>query len=124
MARKRSTEGNSTPNENNTKENRTMARQALTAEAITALLSNQKSRGDYDAEIGEFLASGEAGILVPLDEGRFAGKDAKKVKTGLDNARKRMNSGGTGLVHEGGNNVKVIVSEDQVFLVNTAVSAE
>ena len=98
-----------------------MARQALTAEAITALLSNQKSRGDYDAEIAEFLTSGEAGILVPLDEGRFAGKDAKKVKTGLDNARKRPNSQG-GLVHDGGQNVKVIVSEDKVFLVNTAVT--
>jgi hypothetical protein len=95
---------------------------ALTAEQIQALLSNQKSRGDYDAEIREFLAGGEAGILVPLDSGRFSGKDAKKVKTGLDNARKRTTDAG-GLVHEGANNVKVIVSEDQVFLVNTAVAA-
>lgn len=96
---------------------------ALTPERIQELLSTQKSRGDYDAEIREFLSSNEAGIQVPLDSGRFSGRDAKKVKTGLDNARKRNNDDGT-LVHNGGNNVKVIVSDDAVYLINTAVGVE
>jgi hypothetical protein len=96
---------------------------ALSAEQIQQLLSTQKSRGDYDAEVRDFLASGEAGIQVPLDQGRFSGRDAKKVKTGLDNARKRTTDAGS-LVHEGGQNVKVIVSDDNVYLINTAVGVE
>jgi hypothetical protein len=101
---------------------------ALNAGRIAELLAKQKSRGDYDAELREFLAGGEAGIEVPLTEGRFTGKSAKMVQTGFNNARKRTNEGGQP-VHPGGSAVKVIVEKDDsdvehVFLINTAVAAE
>lgn len=102
----------------------------LDAATIANLLSKQKSRGDYDAELVAFLESGEAGIEVSLTDGRFTGRAAKMVKTGLDNARKRTKEGG-GLVHEGSQNVKVIAlgnkekgEEEHVYLINTAVGAE
>lgn len=97
---------------------------ALTQEQIQALLANQRSRGDYDAVLAEFLESGEAGIQVDLESGVLAGKDAKKVKTGLDNARKRINQSTGKPVFEQGHAVKVIVAEDQVFLINTASVGE
>lgn len=99
---------------------------------IQALLSKQKSRGDYDADLAEFLKSGEAGVEIDLSSGRFAGKRSKQVKVGFDNARKKTKSEG-GLVHTGGNLVKVIaqnskddadgnpVEAEHVFLINTAL---
>jgi hypothetical protein len=102
----------------------------LDAATIQELLSKQKSRGDYDAELRAFLEQGVAGIEISLTEGRFAGKKAGQVKTGLDNARKRTNDAGA-LVHDGGQNVKVIAlgdaekgEEEHVYLINTAVTAE
>lgn len=106
-----------------------MAANVLDANMIAELLSKQKSRGDYDAQVDEFLAEGVAGIEISLTEGRFQGKKAAQVKTGLDNARKRTKDGG-GLVHEGGQFLKVIAvtggegEEDHVYLINTAVTAE
>ncbi len=97
---------------------------ALTQEQIQALLANQRSRGDYDAVLSDFLDSGEAGIQVDLESGVLAGKDAKKVKTGLDNARKRINQATGKPVFEAGHAVKVIVAEDNVFLINTASVGE
>lgn len=118
MARKRSaaTTDDSTTTTNGGKNK--MA--SLTMEQIQELLSNQRSRGDYDAVLSDFLDSGEAGIQVDLDSGVLAGKDAKKVKTGLDNARKRINQSTGKPVFEKGHAVKVIVAEDNVFLINTA----
>lgn len=99
---------------------------ALDMSTIQALLSNQKSRGDYDAELAAFLTSEEAGIEVSLTEGRFTGRTAQKVKTGLDNARKRTNEAG-GLVHTGAQNVKVVAvgnvekgEEQHVYLIDTS----
>lgn len=117
MARKR----NNSESTNNTGGNR-MA--ALTQAQIQELLANQRSRGDYDAVLAEFLDSGEAGIQVDLESGVLAGKDAKKVKTGLDNARKRINQSTGKPVFEQGHAVKVIVAEDNVFLINTASVGE
>lgn len=97
---------------------------ALDMSTIQALLSNQKSRGDYDAELAAFLTGGEAGIEVSLTDGRFTGRTAQKVKTGLDNARKRTNDAG-GLVHAGAQNVKVVAvgkegEEQHVYLIDTS----
>lgn len=103
----------------------------LDAATIQALLSKQKSRGDYDADLSEFLSSGEAGVEIDLTSGRFAGKRAKQVKVGFDNARKKTNE--KGLVHAGGNLVKVIAlnsknddegnavnpDDEHVYLINT-----
>ena len=124
MARTRNTVD--TPNTLD-KENK-MAANVLDAATIQQLLSGQKSRGDYDAELRSFLESGSPGIEVSLTEGRFAGKKASQVKTGLDNARKRTNEGG-GLVHKGAENVKVIAvgkdgEEQHLYTINVAVTAE
>lgn len=97
--------------------------QTLDAATIQALLAKGRSRGDYETILREFVTSGEAGWQVPLDSGALAGKTAKQAKTSFDNARKRMGDDGK-LKVEGGNNVKVIVSDDQVYLINTAVPVE
>jgi hypothetical protein len=113
---------------------------ALTAEMIQQLLSQSKSRGDYDQVLRDFLNSAEAGIEVDLQEGPLTGKRAKQVKVGFDNARKKPNKDGTGLVHPGGKDVKVIAitgkqtgadgketerednAEDHVYLINLSLA--
>lgn len=118
-----------------------MATQALTAEMIQTLLSQTKSRGEYDGVLRDFLNSSEAGVEVDLDNGPLAGKRAKGVKIGFDNARKKTNKETGGFVHPGGKDVRVIAitgkttgpdgkevdrednSEDHVYLINTALTA-
>ena len=100
---------------------------ALNADRIAQLLGKAKTRGLYGSELSEFLSSGEAGIEVTLD-GRFAGKTAKQVQTGLNNARKHVSSVTNQPTYPGGNNVSVIVDKDEdgnehVYLINTAVEA-
>lgn len=109
---------------------------AIDAQTIQMLLSKSKTRGDYDADLREFLSSGEAGVEIDLSTGRFAGKRAKQVKTGFDNARKKSND--EGLVHPGGKTVKVVAindknnddgtpkgeTEEHVYLINTALLGE
>lgn len=110
----------------------------LTPEQISQLLSQTKSRGEYDEVLRSFLNSGDMGIEVDLQSGALAGKRAKQVKIGFDNARKKTND--TGLVHPGGKNLRVIAitgkttdaegktvdrednSEDHVYLINTALA--
>ena len=123
MARQRSkSKASASTNTNDTGGKVKMA--ALTQEQIQQLLANQRSRGDYDAVLSAFLDGGEAGEQVDLESGVLAGKDAKKVKTGLDNARKRINQSTGKPVFEQGHAVKVIVAEDNVFLINTASVGE
>jgi hypothetical protein len=101
---------------------------ALTAEAIQQLLATSRGRGDYDSVLAEFLKSEDAGIEVDLTAGALAGKDAKNVVTGLNNAKTRMNKETGSPVHPGGHAVKVILrkvgegdaAEEHVFLINTA----
>lgn len=86
----------------------------LSEDRINELLSMSKQRGLYEAEINSFVASGSRGVEVPLDSGTFAGKKAQSVKTGLDNARKKLDD------VEVKNAIRVIKEEDHVFLLNTA----
>jgi hypothetical protein len=100
---------------------------ALDPNMIQQLLSRTRSRGEYDEELSEFLSSGQVGVEIALTEGRFAGKGAKQVKTGFDNARKKTNA--NGLVHAGGQNVKVVAvtpkegeeGEEHLYLINQAL---
>jgi len=110
----------------------------LSAELIQQLLSQGKTRGEYDAVLREFLSSGSMGIEVDIHSGPLAGKRAKQAKIGFDNARKKTND--TGLVHPGGKEVRVVAvtgktegpdgkqvdrednSEDHVYLINTALA--
>lgn len=105
--------------------------EVLDAATIQALLAKQKTRGEYDEELADFIQSGVAGVEISLIEGRFAGKKASNVKTGFDNARTRTNKQTNQPVHAGGNMVSVIKvgdaekgEEEHVYLINKAVSAD
>jgi len=103
-----------------------MSTMALDPTRIQELLAGSRSRGDYDAVLAEFLNSGQTGVEVSLTEGTFAGRRAKQVKIGFDNARKKTND--TGLVHTGGKEVQVVAQSDDdnrenehVYLINRAL---
>jgi len=94
---------------------------------IQELLSDTRTRGEYDTVLENFVESGETGIEVEFT-GPLAGKDATNVYTGLNNARKRQTKEGN-LVHEWGPNIRVIkknlgtkeTPDEHVFLINTAL---
>jgi hypothetical protein len=90
-----------------------MASSELSADVINALLASSKQRGQYDAELKSILDSGAKGVQVDLENGTFAGKKAQSVKTGLDNARKK-------LAEDVRDTVRVIMQDDNVFVINTA----
>lgn len=99
---------------------------ALSPEMITELLQKQRTRGDYETVIRNFLETGEQGIEVPLDSGPLTGKTAEQVKIGLDNARKRVGSDGKPSI-EGGHALKVVKvgnadknEEQHVYLIDTS----
>lgn len=81
---------------------------------IADLLAGSRQRGVYDAELKAFVESGTRGIKVSLTEGAFAGKKAGSVKTGFENARKKL---------ENKDSIRVVLHEDQVYVLNTAVAA-
>jgi hypothetical protein len=87
------------------------------------ILAGTRSRTNSGAYVTEFLASGELGREVDLSSGSFAGKEPKKVKTALDNARKKMTEDGKLVIPEG-INVAVRVKDDKVFIINTTLVAE
>lgn len=90
---------------------------------VTELLAGSRSRTNSGAYVSEFITSGELYREVDLKTGTFAGKDAKKVKTALDNARKKMTEDGKLVIPEG-INVAVRVKDGAVYLVNTTLFAE
>jgi hypothetical protein len=94
--------------------------QVLDDAFIADLLQGQRTRGDYDTVLRDFLASGAPGILIPLDSGPMTGKSADQVKTGLENARKRTDSNTGQLVHQGAQNVRVVKKDDLVYLIDTS----
>jgi hypothetical protein len=70
----------------------------------------------YKAELEAFIARGERGEQVDLDNGPLAGKKPQSVKTGFENARK-------GLAEDVKATIQVILNEDNVYLINKAVEA-
>lgn len=94
---------------------------ALTPEKIAELLAKGRVRGGYDKVLADFIESGEAGIEVDLTTGPIAGKTSKQAVTGFNLTRKRTNDKGE-LRHEAGPNVRVIESDGNVYLINTAVT--
>jgi len=109
MARQRK----ATTTQTETKERVTMASTELSADLINQLLSSSKQRGQYDAELKAIIENGAKGVQVDLENGVFAGKKAQSVKTGLDNARKK-------LAEDVRDTIRVIMQDDQVFVINTA----
>ncbi len=109
MARKRSDNATHT----DTKERITMASTELSADLIQNLLSSSKQRGLYDAELKAIVDSGAKGVQIDLENGTFAGKKPQSVKTGLENAKKKLDES----VRD---TIRVIMQEDNVFVINTA----
>jgi len=104
----------------------------LNADRIKQLLSETRTRGDYDIVLQKFYESGEAGIEVDFT-GNLAAKDATNVYTGLNLAKKRQDKDGN-LVHPWGPTIKVIKKnfggngkegnpepDEHVFLINTSL---
>lgn len=103
------------------------AGRTLNMDEITKMLSETRTRGDYDVVLDDFYNSQEVGIEVDLG-GQLAGKDATNVYTGLNNAKKKQTKEGA-LVREWGPTIKVIKKnfgtkdevDEHVFLINTAL---
>ena len=90
-----------------------MASTELTDDLINSLLASSKQRGQYDTELKAILETGAKGVQVDLENGTFAGKKAQSVKTGLDNAKKK-------LPEDVRDHVRVIMQDEKVFVINQA----
>lgn len=88
-----------------------MASTELNDDVINALLASSKQRGQYDSELKAILDSGAKGVQIDLENGTFAGKKAQSVKTGLDNARKK-------LPEDVQATVRVIMQDEKVFVIH------
>lgn len=88
-----------------------MASTELTDDLINSLLASSKQRGQYDTELKAILESGAKGVQIDLENGTFAGKKAQSVKTGLDNARKKLDE-------EAQATVRVIMQDEKVFVIH------
>lgn len=93
-----------------------MSPAALSPEEIAGLLSSAKVRGQYDDELKAFIARGNRGEEVSLTEGALAGKKPQSVKTGFDNARKKLDD-------ETKVNIQVILNDEKVYLINKGIEA-
>lgn len=89
---------------------------ALDNDVIAQLLASSKTRGQYEDELKAFIARGNRGELVNLTDGVLQGKKPQSVKTGFENARKKLDD-------ETKATVQVILNEDNVYLINKAVEA-
>lgn len=97
---------------------------ALTSDQIQELLADNRGRGDYGQYLNEFVKSGSGGEEVNMATGILAGKDANKVKIGLENAKKSRDKDGA-LKFPEAQDVLIIKKGDVVFVVNrAAVSGE
>ena len=96
----------------------TMAFDPITDEAeINEVQAGARGRGDYKVVLQQFIEAGIRMARIPLDRGTFEQKKASTVKTGFENAKNAKNP------VEGADQVQVVKKEDQIYLVNKAVSA-
>lgn len=112
--------------------------QSMSLEDITGILGSTRSKTNAAEYVEDFLKSGELGREVDLTVGSFAGKDAKTIKTALDNARKKVNDETGKLAIEGGTDVQVRVKQEtngkkgaekqvlseKLFIINTRLVSE
>ena len=88
----------------------------LTADQIQILLGKTRTKGDYVVKLNSFLESGEQGISVNETWVELKDKKATTLKQGFENAKANKEA------HADAEFVKVISSDDQVFLVNLKVA--
>ena len=84
----------------------------LTAEQITALLGKTRQKGVYIQYLNQFLSSDESGVCVNDEWVDLKEKKATTLKQGFENAKENKEAG------EGSEFIKVIASDDKVYLVN------
>jgi hypothetical protein len=90
----------------------------LSAEQIQQLLGQTRQKGIYIQKINEFVESGQMGVDARDEWIEFRDKNANTLKQGFDSAKEKKEA------LEGAEMVKVIKSEDSVFLINLAVAGE
>ncbi len=69
--------------------------QELSDTEVVETQSQTRNRGDYDPILAEFTASGSRGVRVPA-EGALEGKKPGAIKSGLENAVKRLEKANEG----------------------------
>lgn len=88
---------------------------ALTPEQIAELLSTSRTKGAYIGRLNEFVNSGEGGVCAN-DWAEFSDKKANTLKQGFENAKNSKNAA------DGSDNIKVLVNDEKVFLINLAAA--
>jgi len=84
----------------------------LTPEQIAALMGKAHGKGDYIARLKVFLDSNEQGVNVKETWPDWEAKKPEAIKQGFENAKNSKNA------PPAAEFVKVIKSEDQVYLIN------
>jgi hypothetical protein len=90
---------------------------ALTPDQITALLGATRTKVVYTQYLGDFITSGESGVCVNDTWVDLAQKKSATLKQGFENAKDSKTA------PAGSENVKVIVNEDKVYLVNLVAAS-
>jgi len=85
---------------------------ALTPDQIASLLASTRTKGQYAEFLGEFLASGESGVNANDEWVAIRDKKASTIKQGFESAKDKKDA------PEDAQYVKVLVSEDKVYLIN------
>jgi hypothetical protein len=87
------------------------------ADVLADILAGARGRGDYKVVMEAFITAGHRLVQIPLDGGLFNGKKPQTVKTGFENVKTSKEP------PAGSDKVKVVKKNDQVYLVNQAVTA-
>lgn len=103
-----------TTTNNGNKGERVMA--GLTPDQIQALLGKTRSKGEYLRYLNEFVASGEGGVCANEQWVAIRDKKASTIKQGFVNAQDKKEAA------PGAENVKILVNEDLVYLINLAAA--
>lgn len=101
---------------NNGTSDRRVIMGGLTPEQIQALLGASRSKGQYIVYLNKFIDSGEGGVCVNDEWVDLADKKPATLKQGFENAKTNKEAG------EGAENVKVMVNEEKVYLINLATA--
>ena len=94
----------------------------LNDDFVNDLLAGAGAKGQYGIEFNAFVNSGVRGVKVDLETGTFAGKKPTSVRSSFEIARKKYGekSEENKAVADA---IRVIAKDEQVYLINTAVSA-
>jgi len=87
----------------------------MTPEQILAVLGQSRTKGEYAGYLKDFLESGEAGVSVNDTWPALSQKKATTVKQGFENAKDKKDA------PEGAENIKIVKSNDQVYLFNLSL---